>query len=180
MKNDPIPETANVLNADLVPPVKKWLAKHHPDAKFTDSNLDTLLCYATAPDDFWMPSKTDVEASHEKKRLHNLAYSLMLLPDAGLREVHQLMTKHPKATIAALAQFQHEDEKLLRNRLRRAVRRESCEGMRGNELAKHLVDDGQIEPSQQERARRYLNEMRREDLNKLSREQLERYKIKTP
>ena len=104
----------------------------------------------------------------------------MLLPDMGLREVHQLMTKHPKATIAALAQFQHEDEKLLRNRLRRAVRRESCEGMRGNELAKHLVDDGQIEPSQQERARRYLNEMRREDLNKLSREQLERYKIKTP
>ena len=180
MKNDPKPETANVLNADLVPPVKEWLAKHHPDAKFTDSNLDTLLCYATAPGDFRMPSKTDVVASHEKKRLHNLGDSLLLLPDAGLIEVHQLMTKHPKATIAALAQFQREDEKLLRNRLKRAVRRESCEGMRGNELAKYLVDDGQIEPSQQERARRYLNEMRNKDLAELSDEQLERYKIKTP
>lgn len=180
MSNEPIQETANVINADLVPRVRKFIKKKYPDANFTDSNLDTLLCYAISPEDFKMPDAGDVIRAFKSNQVQSVDDGLSLLPDIGLILVHKLMQRHPRATIAALAQFQLEDDKLLKDSLRRAIRRENCEGLSKNELAEHLVDTNQIRPNQKATARRRINEIRKEDLRRLSERQLKDYRIDTP
>lgn len=94
--------------------------------------------------------------------------------------MHQLMQRYPRATIAVLAQFQKEDDKLQRDSLRRAIRRENCEGMNKNELVEYLLNTNQIEPSQKATARKRINEIRKEDSRRLSERQLKDYRIKTP
>jgi hypothetical protein len=180
VSNEPIPETANVINADLVPRIRKFVEKKYPSAKFTDSDLDTLLCYATVPEDFKMPDAGDVIRAFKSNQIQSVDDGLSLLPDAGLISVHQLMQRHPQATIAVLAQFQKEDDKLQRDSLRRAIRRENCEGMNKNELVEYLLNTNQIEPSQKATARKRINEIRKEDSRRLSERQLKDYHIETP
>ena len=180
MSNEPIPETANVINADLVPRVRKFVEKKYPSAKFTDSDLDTLLCYATVPEDFKMPDAGDVIRAFKSNQIQSVDDGLSLLPDIGLISVHKLMKRHPRATIAVLAQFQMEDEKLLKDSLRRAIRRENCEGLKKNELAEYLLDTNQIKLNQKATARRRINEIRKEELQRLSERQLRDYRIDTP
>ncbi|MDQ8193380.1 hypothetical protein QEH59_03020 [Coraliomargarita sp. SDUM461004] len=165
--NPRIPAIANTLNADLIPKVKKWLEKKHPEANFTDSNLSTLMCYALAPDDFKMTTATDAVNACKNGKSLNLEDALTLLPDAGIILVHKLMTRHPIATVATLAQFQHEDQKLMKNKIRKALRRENLEFQSGNELVQYLADKGQIHPDQIDSARRRLQEMRNEDLQNI-------------
>lgn len=177
-KNEPIPPIANAINADLIPRVKKWLAKHYPEVKFTDSNLSTLMVYATAPDDFKMPTATDaVRACAGGKRL-DADDALKLLPDQGLILIHKLMMRHSKATVATLAQFQHQYDLLLNDKLRRAIRRENLEGRSANGLVKHLIDTKQILPSQFDSARRKIQTMRGEDLSNIELKEIANYSTK--
>ena len=180
MSNEPIPETANVINADLVPRVQEWLKKIYPEAHFSTPLLDDLLCYATNPEEFFMPTAVNAIRDHKDGKLETVDGALKMLPDRGLIEIHESMKRHPRATVAALAQFQHEDDKLLKDFLRRAIRRENCEGMSKDELARHLVETGQIRADQQATARRRINEIRKEDLQRLSERQLKDYRINTP
>ena len=177
-QNEPLPVIANSINADLIPAVRKWLGKHHPDAKYTDSHLSTLMVYALSPDDFKMPNASDAVRAFHGKHLETLSDVLELLPDAGFNQIHALMTRDPVATIAVMAQFQHEDSKLIQNKIKRCLRRENCEGMSGNELVEYLVDTGKIKESDKASARRRLNELRAADMQNLEGSELKYYRAK--
>lgn len=175
--NHPLQPLANTLNADLIPRIRAWLRRAYPEepGAFTDAELSTLLCYALAPENFTMPTASDAVKACPGHTKIGFKEVIALLPDAGLICIHNLMTRHPKLTVATLAQFQHEDEKLLRDKLRRAIRRENLEGMMGNELVQYLIDTKQISEFQRGTARRKLTEMRAEDLANLTGKDLSFY-----
>jgi len=162
--NKPLPAIANTINADLLPKVRKWLAKNHPEANFTDSELSTLLCYATTPKDFRVPTPATAGQDWQNGKLSSFKGIVEnALVDPGMVQMHQLMLSHPEATVAALSRFQHEDRKRMLNRVRRALRAENLEGMKGNELVEYLVDVGEFNESERPNLRRRLQEMRSED-----------------
>lgn len=166
-KNKPLPAIADAMNADLIPIVQKWLKDEYPEANFTFSNLSTLMCYATSPEEFNLPSVTDAIKAFNGDGIETVEDCYKLLADRGLALVHTLMTRYPKATVATLAKFQHEDAKLMKKKIWNALRRNNLEGMSGNELVEYLIDVGEIDPKDATNARRRLQEMRNKDLENL-------------
>jgi len=162
--NKPIPAVANTVNADLVPKVRKWLEKNHPDSLFTDGELSTLLCYATTPEDFSMPTSADAVKAFHAGTLQTVEGAMSILPDRGMNEIHRLMLRDPDAVLSALIRFRIEDARGMGDKIRRAIRRENCEGLSGNELVRFLTEDtGEIPVQQAATVRRRLQEMRRDD-----------------
>lgn len=167
---------ANSLNADLIPPVRQKLLKDFPDNALTDYHLSLLMCYALSPDEFRAADAGTIIRAFKDKPFQQVEDGLKLLPDQGLIDIHCLMVKNPLLTVKALQLFQHEDEKLSKNKLRKALRLNNCEGMSGNELIQFLIDTKVITERQREGARRRLNEMRNKDRKNLDPRNLEYYR----
>lgn len=167
---------ANSLNADLIPPVREKLLKDFPDNALTDYHLSLLMCYALCPDDFRAADAGTIIRAFKEKPFQKVEDGLKLLPDQGLIDFHCLMVKDPKLTVKALQLFQHEDDKLSKNRIRKALRLNNCEGMSGNELIQFLIDTNVITERQRAGTRRRLNEMRNKDLENLDPQNLSYYR----
>jgi hypothetical protein len=176
MRNEKLPALTKAINADLVPRVKKWLSKHYPEVNFSGPLLDDLMCYAISPEDFFMPTATNAICDHRDGKLKTADGALKLLPDRGLIEIHESMKREPLATVAALAQFQHEHQKYLKNTIRRAVRRENTEGFSNMELVSYLIDSGQISADKASTAEREIRRLRNDDLENISPKDWPRYR----